>query len=82
MELIKEIKRNDGYKVPLMLVTNYRNIMGLAVKIGAVLGYGKDKLYDKEIIKLIEKVKEKESELDVLKKKIEKVKKEDGIEVQ
>ena len=49
MELIEEIKKNGGYKVPLMLVTNYRNLMGLAFKIGTVLRYGKDKLYDKEI---------------------------------
>ena len=37
---------------------------------------------DDEILKLIEKVKEKEKELDVLKKKIDKIKREDGIEVQ
>ncbi|MEE9605651.1 MAG: hypothetical protein V3V70_08770 [Candidatus Scalindua sp.] len=55
MELIKKIKKDAHFKTPLMMVTNYKDQMDLAVKGGAVLGYGKDKLYDKETIKLLEK---------------------------
>jgi len=55
MELIKEIKKDGRFKTPLMMVTNYKDQMDLAVKGGAVLGYGKDKLYDKETIKLLGK---------------------------
>ncbi|ODS31033.1 MAG: Response regulator receiver domain protein [Candidatus Scalindua rubra] len=55
IDLINEIKKNSSYKVPLMLVTNHKDQMDLAVKSGAVLGYGKDKLYDKETIKLLGK---------------------------
>ncbi len=55
MELIKEIKKDAHFKTPLMMVTNYKDQMDLAVKGGAVPGYGKDKLYDKETIKLLGK---------------------------
>lgn len=55
MELIKEIKKDAHFKTPLMMVTNYKDQMDLAVKSGAVLGYGKDKLYAKETIKLLGK---------------------------
>jgi len=55
IELIKEIKKDRGLKVPLMLVTNYKDQMDLAVKNGAVSGYGKDKLNDKETINLLGK---------------------------
>ncbi len=55
MELIKEIKKDAHFKTPLMMVTNYKDQMDLAVKNGAVPGYGKDKLYDKETIKLLGK---------------------------
>ncbi len=55
MELIKEIKKDAHFKTPLMMVTNYKDQMDLAVKDGAVPGYGKDKLYDKETIKLLGK---------------------------
>ncbi len=55
MELIKEIKKDGHFKTPLMMVTNYKDQMDLAVKDGAVPGYGKDKLYDKETIKLLGK---------------------------
>ncbi len=55
IELIKEIKKDGCCEVPLMLVTNLKDQMDLAVQCGAVLGYGKDKLYDKETIKLLGK---------------------------
>ncbi len=55
IELIKEIKKDLCLKTPLMLVTNYKEQMDLAVKNGAVPGYGKDKLYDKETIDLLGK---------------------------
>lgn len=42
--MINEINKNSNYKVPLMLVTNYGNLMNIAIKIGAVLVYVKDKL--------------------------------------
>ena len=53
IELIKEINKDGRFKTPLMMVTNYKGQMDLAVKSGAVFGYGKDKLYDKETIKLL-----------------------------
>ncbi|MFQ5713493.1 MAG: hypothetical protein ACE5GU_05635 [Candidatus Scalinduaceae bacterium] len=53
IELIKEIKKVGYCEAPLMLVTNHRDQMDLAVQCGAVMGFGKDKLYDKETIKLL-----------------------------
>ena len=53
MELIKEIKKDGRFKTPLMMVTNYKDQMDIAIKKGAVPGYGKDKLYDSETIELL-----------------------------
>ncbi len=74
-------------RIKIEIIAAKRDIEKLFVELGGRFYNNfdskKNELFnDKEIIKLIEKVKEKESELDVLKKKIEKVKKEDGIEVQ
>ena len=55
LELIKEIKQKGRFNVPLMMVTNYKDQMDIAIKIGAVPGYGKDKLYDIETIELLSK---------------------------
>jgi len=55
LELIKTIKQEGRFKVPLMMVTNYKDQMDKAVEIGAVPGYGKDKLQDKETIELLSK---------------------------
>ena len=55
MELIKTIIQDGRFKVPLMMVTNYKDQMDKAVEIGAVPGYGKDKLHDKETLELLSK---------------------------
>jgi DNA-binding response OmpR family regulator len=55
IELIKEIKKDGRFITPMMMVTNYKGQMDLAVKHGAVPGYGKDKLHDKDTIKLLGK---------------------------
>ena len=55
LELIKIIKQDGRFKVPLMMVTNYKDQMDKAVEIGAVPGYGKDKLHDKETLELLSK---------------------------
>jgi DNA-binding response OmpR family regulator len=55
LELIKKIKQDGRFSVPLMMVTNYKDQMDKAVEIGAVPGYGKDKLHDKETIELLSK---------------------------
>lgn len=55
LELIKKIKQDGRFKVPLMMVTNYKDQMDKAVEIGALPGYGKDKLHDKETIELLSK---------------------------
>jgi len=39
----------------LMMITNYKDQMDKAVEIGAVPGYGKDKLHDKETLELLSK---------------------------
>jgi len=74
-------------RIKIEIIATKRDIEKLFVELGGRFYNNfdskKNELFkDEEILKLIEKVKEKESELDVLKKKIEKVKKEDGIEVQ
>ena len=74
-------------RIKIEIIAAKRDIEKLFVELGGRFYNNfdskKNELFkDEEILKLIEKVKEKESELDVLKKKIEKVKKEDGIEVQ
>ena len=74
-------------RIKIEIIAAKRDIEKLFVELGGRFYNNfdskKNELFkDKEIIKLIKKVKEKESELDLLKKKIEKVKKEDGIEVQ
>ena len=55
LELIKKIKQDGRFNVPLMTVTNYKDQMDKAVEIGAVPGYGKDKLHDQETIELLSK---------------------------
>ena len=55
LELIKKIKQDGRFNVPLMMVTNYKDQMDKAVEIGAVPGYGKDKLHDQETIELLSK---------------------------
>jgi len=55
LDLIKKIKQDGRFKAPLMMVTNYKDQMDKAVEIGAVPGYGKDKLCDKETIELLSK---------------------------
>ncbi|MCP4269415.1 MAG: response regulator transcription factor [Candidatus Brocadiaceae bacterium] len=55
LELIKNITQKGHFHVPLMMVTNYKDQMDIAIKIGAVPGYGKDKLYDIETIELLSK---------------------------
>lgn len=55
LELIKTIKKDGRFKVPLMMVTNYKDQMDKALEIGAVPGYGKDNLNDKETIELLGK---------------------------
>jgi len=37
----------------LMMITNYKDQMDKAIECGAVPGYGKDKLYDKETVELL-----------------------------
>ncbi len=53
--LIKSIKQYERFKVPLMMITNFKDQMDKAVEMGAVPGYGKDKLHDKETIELLSK---------------------------
>ena len=55
LELIKAIKLDGRFKMPLMMVTNYKDQMDNAVEKGAVPGYGKDKLHDKDTIELLSK---------------------------
>ena len=55
LELIKAIKQDGRFKIPLMMVTNYKDQMEEAIKCGAVPGYGKDKLHDKDTIELLGK---------------------------
>ena len=55
IELIKKLKQDEHIKTPLMLVTNFKEQMDKAVELGAVPGYGKDKLHDKETIALLSK---------------------------
>jgi len=55
LELIKKIKQDGRFSVPLMMVTNYKDQMDKAVETGAVPGYGKDKLHDKETTELLSK---------------------------
>lgn len=55
LELIKEIKKEGNDTTPLMMITNYKEQMDLAIENGAVLGYGKDKLHDNGTITLLGK---------------------------
>ena len=55
IELITKIKQDGRFNVPLMMITNYKDQMDKAVEIGAVPGYGKDKLHDKETLELLSK---------------------------
>ena len=53
LELIKEIKKDGRFKVPLMMVTNLKDQMHKAIQSGAVEGYGKNKLHDKKTVELL-----------------------------
>ncbi|GJQ60422.1 MAG: DNA-binding response regulator [Candidatus Scalindua sp. AMX11] len=53
LELIKEIKKEGNKNIPLMMVTNYKDQMDLAIENGAVMGYGKEKLHDNDTITLL-----------------------------
>ena len=55
LELIKAIKQDGRFKIPLMMVTNYKDQMEEAIKCGAVPGYGKDKLHGKDTIEILGK---------------------------
>ena len=55
LELIKKIILDGRFSVPLMMVTNYKDQMDKAIEEGAVPGYGKDKLHDKDTIELLSK---------------------------
>ncbi len=55
LELIKEIKKDGRFNTPLMMITNFKEQMDKAIECGAVPGYGKDKLYDKETVELLSK---------------------------
>jgi CheY-like chemotaxis protein len=53
LELIEKIKEDGRFQSPLMMITNYKDQMDKAVEKGAVSGYGKDKLHDKDTIELL-----------------------------
>ena len=55
LELIKSIKEDGRFEVPLMMITNLQDQMDKAVEVGAVPGYGKDKQHDKETVDLLSK---------------------------
>ena len=55
LELIEKIKVDGRFQVPLMMITNYKDQMDNAVEKGAVPGYGKGKLHDKDTIELLSK---------------------------
>ncbi len=55
LELIEKIKEDGHFQSPLMMVTNYKDQMDKAVEKGAVPGYGKDKLHDKDTMELLSK---------------------------
>ncbi len=55
LDLIKTIKQDGRFNVPLMMITNYKDQMDKAVEVGAVPGYGKDSLHDKETLELLGK---------------------------
>lgn len=55
LELIKEIKQSGYKELPLIMVTNFQDQMDEAVKLGAVPGYGKAKLHEKETLELLGK---------------------------
>ncbi|MCK5033901.1 MAG: hypothetical protein KAS18_09715 [Calditrichia bacterium] len=73
-------------RIKIEIIASKRDIEKLFVELGGRF-YSNfnskefDFLKDKDITDLISKVKEKEKELESLKKRIEKIKKEDGIEV-
>ena len=55
LELIKSIKESGRFEAPLMMITNLQDQMDKAIECGAVPGYGKDKLHDKDTIELLSK---------------------------
>ncbi len=73
-------------RVKIEIIATKRDIEKLFVELGGRFynNFGNKKTdlnKDEEIQKLVEQVKEKEKQLELLKKKIEKIKKEDGIEI-
>lgn len=74
-------------KVKIEIIATKRDIEKLFVELGGrFFNSFKEKksvIYkDKEVLNLVNQVKEKEEHLEILKKKIEKIKKEDGIDLQ
>lgn len=73
-------------RVKIEIIATKRDIEKLFVELGGKFydNFGDKKTdlrKDESILKLIKKIKEKEKQLEVLKTKIDKIKKEDGIEV-
>ena len=73
-------------RVKIEIIATKRDIEKLFVELGGKFydNFGNKKIdlrKDEAILKLIQQVKEKEKQLEVLKTKIDKIKKEDGIEV-
>jgi hypothetical protein len=74
-------------RIKIEIIAAKRDIEKLFVELGGRFynnfNSKKTNLYkDKEILELINKVKKKENELKALKKKIDKIKKEDGIDIE
>ena len=73
-------------RVKIEIIATKRDIEKLFVELGGRFYNNFEKKTtdlrkDEEILKLVQQVKEKENQLETLKTKIEKIKKEDGIEV-
>jgi len=73
-------------RIKIEIIATKRDIEKLFVELGGKFyntfeDKKTDLRKDEGILKLIDQVKEKENQLDVLKKKIDKIKKEEGIEV-
>ena len=73
-------------RIKIEIIATKRDIEKLLVELGGRFyntfeDKKTDLRKDEDILKLIDQVKEKEEQLDVLKKKIDKIKKEEGIEV-
>jgi len=73
-------------RIKIEIIATKRDIEKLFVELGGRFynNYADKKIdfrKNEEILKLIEQVKEKENQLEILKSKIDKIKKEDGIDV-